>query len=73
VIGIFLWQGENKQYFFIFLHIFGFKYLKNIFFFKILKKDDDLNYLAKFVEQFFANSHLDATQSAKNTSPKLKI
>jgi hypothetical protein len=38
--------------------------------------NDDLNYLAKFVEQRFSKIHLDASESAKTlfvTSPKLKI
>jgi hypothetical protein len=39
--------------------------LKNNFFFKILKTDDDLNYLAKFVEQFDSKTHLVASESAK--------
>jgi hypothetical protein len=32
-----------------------------------LETDEDLNYLAKFVEQFFTKTHLDASESAKNT------
>jgi hypothetical protein len=46
-------------------------------FFKILKTNDYLNYLAKFVDQHFSKTHFDAAESAKNTffvmSPKLKI
>jgi hypothetical protein len=42
-------------------------YFKNKDFFKILKTYDDLNYLAKFKEQFFSKTHLDASESAKNT------
>jgi hypothetical protein len=44
-------------------HIFSSNLFKNIFFFKILKTDDDLIYLAKFVEQFFFKKH--ASESAK--------
>jgi hypothetical protein len=36
-------------------HFFGSKLSKNKDFLKILKTDDDLNYLAKSVEQFFQN------------------
>jgi hypothetical protein len=42
-------------------------------FFKILKTDDNLKYLAKFVEIFFSKTHLNASKSAKNTSPTLQI
>jgi hypothetical protein len=43
-----------------------------------LKSDDDLNYLAEFVEQLFSKSKLNASESEKifffsSTSPKLKI
>jgi hypothetical protein len=41
--------------------------LKNKDFFKNLKTDDDLNYLAKFVEQLFSKPHIDASENAKNT------
>jgi hypothetical protein len=50
--------------------------LKNKDFFRILKTDDDSNYLGKFVEQLFSKIYLDALERAKNTfseSPKLKI
>jgi hypothetical protein len=46
-------------------------------FFQNLKKNDYLNYLAKFIEQNFSKTHFDASETAKNTyfvtSPKLKI
>jgi hypothetical protein len=45
-------------------HIFGSKLFKNKDFFKIKKADDDLNYLAKFVEQHLTKPHLDASESA---------
>jgi hypothetical protein len=34
---------------------------------KFKKTDDHINYLAKFVEQLFSKTHLDASESAKNT------
>jgi hypothetical protein len=43
-----------------------FSLFKNKDFFKNLKTDDDLNYLAKFVEQLFSKIHFDASASAKN-------
>jgi hypothetical protein len=42
-------------------------YAKIKIFFKILKTDDDLNKLAKFVEQFFSKQYLTASESVKNT------
>jgi hypothetical protein len=48
-------------------HIFSSNKFKNKDFFKILKTDDDLNYLVKFVEQLFSKTHLDVSESAKNT------
>jgi hypothetical protein len=48
-------------------HIFSSNLFKNKDFFKILKTDDDLNYLAKFVEQLFSKPHLDVSERAKNT------
>jgi hypothetical protein len=47
-------------------HIFSSNSFKNKGFFKILKTDDDLNYLAKFLEQFFSKPRLDASERAKN-------
>jgi hypothetical protein len=41
--------------------------IQNKDFFKILKRDDDFNYLAKFVEQFLSKPNLDASGSAKNS------
>jgi hypothetical protein len=46
-------------------HIFGSNLFKNKDFFKILKIDDYLNYLSKFVEQLLSKPHLDASESAK--------
>jgi hypothetical protein len=47
--------------------IFSSKLFKNKYFFKILKTEDDLNYLAKSVEQLLLKPHLNASESAKNT------
>jgi hypothetical protein len=46
-------------------HIFSSTLFKNKDLFKILKTDENLNYLAKFVEQLFSKTHLDASESAK--------
>jgi hypothetical protein len=46
-------------------HIFRSNLFKNKDFFKILKIDYDLNYLAKFVQQHFSKTHLDASERAK--------
>jgi hypothetical protein len=58
-------------------HIFSSNLFKNKDFFKILKTDHDINYLAKSVEQLFSKPHLDGSESAKThffvTLPKLKI
>jgi hypothetical protein len=57
-------------------HIFSSNLFKNKYFFKFLKTDDGLNYLAKFVEQLFSKSHPDGSESANTffvTSPNLKI
>jgi hypothetical protein len=40
-------------------------YSKIKIFFKILKTCDELNYLAKFVEQLVPKPHFDASESAK--------
>jgi hypothetical protein len=47
--------------------IFSSYLFKNKDFFKIFKTDDDLNYLAKFVEQLFSKPHFNASENAKNT------
>jgi hypothetical protein len=46
-------------------HIFSSILFKNEDFYKILKTDDEINYLAKFVEQLFSKPHLNALKSAK--------
>jgi hypothetical protein len=48
-------------------HIFSSNLLKNQHFFQILKTNDNLNYLAKSVEELFSNPHFDASESEKNT------
>jgi hypothetical protein len=49
-------------------------YSKIIVFFKILKTDDDLNKVAKFVKQLFSKPHFDASvKMFFATSPKFKI
>jgi hypothetical protein len=40
---------------------------KIMFFSKFKKINDDLNYLAKFVQLLFSKTRLDASKSAKNT------
>jgi hypothetical protein len=44
---------------------FGSNLFENKDFFKILKTDDQIIYLAKFVEQLFSKTHLGASESAK--------
>jgi hypothetical protein len=46
-------------------HNFSFNLFKNKDFFKVLKTDDVLNYLAKSVEQLFSKPHLNASESAE--------
>jgi hypothetical protein len=48
-------------------HNFGSNLFKNKDFFKILGTDDNLNYLAKFVEPLVSEPNLDASESAKKT------
>jgi hypothetical protein len=48
-------------------YVFSSNLSKNKYFFKILKTDVDLNYLAKFMEQFFSKPHLDASETTKIT------
>jgi hypothetical protein len=47
--------------------IFSSNLFENKDFFKIIKTNDDLNYLEKFVEKLFSKTHLDASESAINT------
>jgi hypothetical protein len=46
---------------------------KNKDFFKILQTNDDLDYLAKSVEQLFSKPHLDASESASFFSDVTKV
>jgi hypothetical protein len=48
-------------------YIFSFNLFKNEEFFKILKTNDVLNYLAKSVEQLVSKTHLDASENATKT------
>jgi hypothetical protein len=48
-------------------HNFNSNLFKSKDFFKIFKTDDDLNHLAKSVEQIFSKPLLDASESAKYT------
>jgi hypothetical protein len=46
---------------------------KNKDFLKIYKSNDDLNYLAKFVEKHFSNTHFGASESAKTLFDVTKV
>jgi hypothetical protein len=47
--------------------IISYTFSKNEDFLKYLKKNDNLSYLAKILEQLFSKTHLDVSESAKNT------